>query len=352
MPPEDNPTEEKEDTSLRDELESAIKVDEDDNASEEKTEKKTETEEGSDEKKSTEDLKSGEQQDEGDSSGDKEDEDKREPTPIGINAPIGFSPESREKWKDVPDLIKEQIQKREVEIEAAIANTGEFRRTHTALEKLAQSYAPILAAEGANSPMQAIEGMFRTVAELRVGSPQQVATKMAQLIGHYGVDIEMLDQALSGNPVQSTEMSAMQQMIDSRLAPIQTYMENQKNTTDQEIKSSQVAVNDELQEFSKDAEFLNDVREDMADFIDAASKQGRKMDFREAYDKACVMNVNISKIIGERKSAEALKNSGEKVTEKKNAASSLSSSSGDSSKKKESLSLRGEIEELYDAAAE
>lgn len=347
LPTEETPEEE---TSLRDELESAISEDENENEkeTEEEGDETTTAKEGVDEEEPAEGEESGEQQDKGGAEGD----GKGEAVPSGINAPIGFSPESREKWADVPELVKEQIQKRETEITEALANTGEYRRTHTALEDLAKSYAPILAAEGANTPMQAIEGLFRTVAELRVGSPQQIATKMATLIGHYGVDIGMLDQALAGQPVQSTEMSEMQKMLDSRLAPIQDYMKNQGNTARVANEASQQIVNTELQEFAKSAEFLNDVRNDMADFIDNASKQGRKMDFKEAYDKACAMHPTIGKILTERTTAEALKNSGEKETKKNNASSSLASSSGAGSGKTGDTSLRDGIAELFDAVAE
>jgi len=349
MAKEEEPTEEEEttteeDTSLRDDLEAALT--EDENATEETAEEETATEKSADEEEPTKDKESGEQQSK-DVVGDGE----GEATPSGINAPIGFSPESREKWADVPDVVKAEIQRREAEITEAMANTGEYRRTHTALEGLAQSYAPILAAEGVDTPMQAIEGLFRTVAELRVGSPQQVATKMAQMIGHYGVDITMLDQALSGQPVQTEEMTAMERMLDSRLAPIQNYMQSQGATQAQQTQASQQAVNTELQEFAKSAEFLNDVRNDMADLIDLASKQGRKMDFKEAYDKSCAMHPTISKILSERTTNETLKNNGEKVADKRNASSSLASSGGTGKvKSKADMSLREGLEDLWDEA--
>jgi len=334
------------DTSLRDGLEAAFSEEEEEAGDE--TESQTE-EETTDEENEGE--KDGEKTDEKDDTGKIGDGEGRK-EPSGINAPIGFTPESREVWKDVPDVVKEQIHKREQEITEAMSNTGEYRRTHTALNELAQSYAPILAAEGAETPMAAIEGLFRTVAELRVGSPQQIATKMAQLIGHYGVDISMLDQALSGEPVQTDEMTAMERMLDNRLAPLQDMLNQQSNDRTVNDAASRDAVNTELQEFSKTAEFLQDVRMDMADLIDLASKQGRKMDFKEAYDKACALNPSVSKVIEDRKQAEILKNSGEVVDNKRNASSSIASSSGGAGAQGKPNTLRGEIEANWDAATE
>jgi len=281
---------------------------------------------------------------------DKEDE---QPEPDGIaeiNAPIGFSPESREIWKDVPEAIKLEVQKREKEITEAMANSGESRRTHQAITDLAQSYAPILAAEGAETPMQAIEGLFRTVAELRVGSPQQVASKMADLIGHYGVDISLLDQALAGSPAADPETAKLEQLLDSRLAPLQSLLTEQQQSRTSQEEQAKTAVQQELAEFAQNAEFLADVRYDMADFIDNASKQGRKMDFKEAYDKACAMNPSISKVLSDRAEAERLKAAGETIQGKKEASSSIRSNSGNPDTSATPETLRDEIANLWDEA--
>lgn len=354
MPPKDIEEQEEEqqeeEISLRDELESAIEEEETDET-EETPEEETETEESSVEEPDSESEEPEPESEEepeptdaiGDGEGTKE--------PSDINAPIGYSAEARELWNDVPEMVKEEIQKREQEITEAMANTGEFRRTHQHLSELAQSYAPILAAEGAETPMKAIEGLFQTVAELRVGSPQQIATKMAQLINHYGVDIQMLDGALAGE-APDPEVSKFQQMLDSRLAPIQEALTGYQSMSASQEEAAKSAVQQELDEFAKDAEFLADVREDMADLIDMASKRDKKMGFREAYDKACAMHPSVSKVLAARAETERLKNSGQKIAAKSNASSSIASNSGQSSAATGDVSLRDGIANLWDAATE
>tara|TARA_R110000737_G_scaffold60697_3_gene87510 strand:- start:939 stop:1991 length:1053 start_codon:yes stop_codon:yes gene_type:complete len=274
--------------------------------------------------------------------------------PPGINAPIGFSVESREHWKDVPQSVKQEIQKREQQITESMANTADARRTHSTVNDLANRYATILAAEGADNPMQAIEGLFRTVSELRVGSPQQVATKMANLIQHYGVDINMLDGALSGQPVESNEATEIQKMLDAKLAPFQELLSNQQTSARDSEQASLAAVNTELQAFadSPEAEFLNDVRHDMADLIDLASKRGQKLSFKEAYDKSCALNPSIAGVLAKRASDAALKNSGERLAAKKNVSSSLRASAATTNSSNSPQDLRGEISALWDSAAE
>ena len=333
--------EDNEELSLRDELEAAIEAEESTN------EEQTETEDTTEEAEATEN-ESGEPEPEPTKEQEPIGDAEGSTTPPGINAPIGFTPQAREQWASVPDVVKEQIQKREQEIEVAVRGVAESRRTHKAITDLSNSYASVMAAEGAENPMQAIEGMFKTVAELRVGSPQQAAGKMAQLIQHYGVDIQMLDQALSGQEVQSTEVSQMQQMLDQRLAPLQQMYQQQQQGQQVQQQQAQQQVNDELKTFSDSAEFINDVRYDMADLIDMASKQGRKMTFQDAYDKCCAMNPNISKVLADRATAQQLTSSGEAVARKRNANSSLSANSGGASTTPKDLSLRGELESLWD----
>jgi len=277
---------------------------------------------------------------------------KGESIPADINAPLGFSPESRESWKDVPSTVKQEIQRREREITEAMSNTADARRTHSGVNELANRYATILAAEGAESPMAAIEGLFRTVSELRVGSPQQVATKMATLIGHYGVDIGMLDSALSGQSVQPTEQSNMQQMLDQKLAPFQAMLDNQQNSARAQEHATQQAVGQELETFAQGAEFLNDVRHDMADLIDLASKRGLKMSFEDAYAKACALDPRVSEVMRSRESAQALQNSGQKLASKRNVSSSIRSGGVANSAASAPQDLRGELAALWDSASE
>jgi len=327
---EEGEEEVEEESSLRDDLEAAIEEHE----NEEEEDDGSGTEGGSSDALGTE--PDGEAPEPGTIGGAEGD-----PVPAGINAPIGYSAEEREAWKDVPLLVQQRITEREKEIADTVANTGEYRRTHTAMTNLAQSYAPILAAEGAETPMAAVEGLFRTVAELRMGNPQQTAQKMAQLISHYNIDISMLDHALSGAPMPNPEQTAMQKMIDERMAPVQQFLNMQKGQAQQQKQASQQAVNTELQTFAAkpEAEFLSDVRMDMADLIDLASKRGVQMSFEDAYAKACSINPSITKVLADR----ALIAGGKKADSKANASSSLRSVPGVAGQSSSDGSLRGDI---------
>jgi hypothetical protein len=58
-----------------------------------------------------------------------------------------------------------------------------------------------------------------------------------------------------------------------------------------------------VQEFSAKAEFLDDVREDMADLLEGAARRGVALTMEEAYDRACHMNPDIRRVLQQRESA-------------------------------------------------
>jgi len=333
-------------TSLREDLEASIsqveeaeeeeELDASPGDDDEYDEPPTET----DEEESPDDDEGEDQEDEGLEGEEQEDEDAGSTVDLS-EVPISYSLEAREAWAQVPEVVRSEVTRREKEMAEAMANTGEYRRTHTELTNLAQSYAPILAAEGVDTPMEAVQGLFQTVAELRLGTPQQKAAKMAALIGHYGIDIPTLDAALAGEPVIDPQVSAIQQMLDQRLQPFQQLLETQSHGTHQ----AQAQVNQELQDFAKNAEFLNYVREDMADLIEMRSRRGIAMTFAEAYETCCNANPQIAKIISQRAEQAA-----EKARAKKKAASrSVRSRPGEPGKSPahSGNSLRADLEEAW-----
>lgn len=264
-----------------------------------------------------------------------------------IAAPISYSPEAREAWKGVPTEVRSEIQRREKEIAEAVANTGEYRRTYQALDNLSKSYAAVMAAEGVSTPMEAVEGLFRTVAELRLGNPGQRAVKMAQLINHYGIDIVSLDKALAGEKIDP-ELDKFSKLLDQRLGPIEQSFQ-QRNVPDQSA-----AVEQELKTFAQRAEFINDVKEDMADLIELRARRGISMSFEDAYNVACANNPQISKILSDRNAAAALAAEGAETSKKVAASSSIPSSSspGGIMNSAPKDSLRAEIDAAWDAASE
>ena len=261
----------------------------------------------------------------------------------GIKAPAGWTPQQREQWSKVPPEIQESITAREKEIAANMSNTAESRKTHERMEKLGQSYAPVMAAEGVADPIQAAEGLFQTVAQLQNGNAQQKAQTIADLVKHYSVDINSLDTALVGGdqtPAATPEQAQMEKMLEQKMQPFNQMMAMVEQAKTQGQEQVQVDAQKSVQDFAKNAEFLGDVRNDMADLIDASHARGKEMTLQDAYSKAVILNPDISKILEQRK----IIGNNNNIQTKKAAATSLSGRKTGVIAKPTNGSLRDDLE--------
>lgn len=273
-------------------------------------------------------------------------------------APAGWNAESKEHWGKIPEGVQAQIAAREDEVARTIHGTLDARRTHEYLSKLSDSYAPVLAAEGVSSPVEAIEGLFKTVSVLRLGSPQQKATQLANIIGTYGIDVGMLDSALSGqgftNDGTGGKNADIEHLINTKMQPMNDLMASLNQIQGNAANTRQENANNEVMAFAggEGGEFLNDVRNDMADLLDIASNQGREMTLKEAYDKCCSMNPGIQKVLADRAANTALIDGKRKVVGKLNAGSSIRGNGAPGPGKAGDVSLRDQISSIWDEYAE
>ena len=281
--------------------------------------------------------------------------DKKPVEKVKSKAPIGFSPEAREEWSNVPKKVQDQIVKREKEIAQAMQNTSDARKTHEIMTNFLHKNHAVLTAGGNPNPFNEIENIVSNVAQLRMGSPVQKADLLADLIDQYGVDIQTLDQVLTkrmggevpaqegqANPVQQND--SLQRMLDERLAPVNDLLSGLKDYHSQTTQQTQANTQQSIAEFSQDPanEFFEDVKADMADIFDLATKRGQKLSLKEAYDKAVALHPEISKVLSSR-------NNAQKVIQKKNASSSVSSvNTREPSKNNSGNDLRSSILDAWD----
>ena len=271
--------------------------------------------------------------------------------------PASWSPETREEWAKLPAGVRAQITKRESEIDKALNEGAQHRKAGEKFQGLADQYAQVIAAEGATDALHGTEELFKTVATLRMGSAQQKAHKIAGFIQHYGIDIGLLDDILSNNLKGKNGGAAPEGIddklaayLDSRLGPVDkllSQMTEQQRAA--QFQKNQDAIN-EVMQFKQDTkhEFYADVQNDMADMVEMAEKRGYIMPLQEAYDKACALNPEISKVLSKRAADDALKGGQQELDKKKHAASSISGQQGGMASPDE-LDMRGEIARNWDA---
>lgn len=269
-----------------------------------------------------------------------------------IKAPIDWSPKQRESWSKVPRQIQDKIIEREQQMAQSMQGTADARKTHDTFTQLANSYAPVIAAEGVNTPMEAVEGLFKTAANLRMGTPETKARQIAQMIQHYGVDVAALDSILVGQAPEANPNQQFEAMMDKRMAPINEVLQHLGNIQQNKQTESQNTANASVIEFGDKAEFLNDVRMDMADLIDMAAKTGRSLTLQQAYDSACTLNPEVSKILETRKTEERILGTNSGMAAKRLAASSLNGKMTGTGGGPSSMSMRDTLTDAWDNAGQ
>jgi hypothetical protein len=192
-----------------------------------------------------------------------------------------------------------------------------FKRTHDEFGQIYENFKDVFAYEGPNiHPMQTVSNLLNVVKSLRSGTPENKAEIMAELIQQFGIDVPQLDASLSkrvgpNGTFAPNIQPAVQAAVQAQMAPFNQFIQSfvsQQQQKEQEIASE---ASTELQAFASDPknEFFNDVREEMADILELATRRGQKISLPTAYQRAIVMRSDLAAIVANRqlksKAAEA-----------------------------------------------
>ena len=238
-------------------------------------------------------------------------------------APVGWKADAREEWEKLPENVRKQVAERERDIAMTMQNTSEARKVAKTFSDTMIPFQESLEGMGYNDPFVAVKDIMGHASKMASGTSQQRAVAAANVLKAFQIDIASLDDALvsaaGGTPAtrDATDTSQLEALLDQRLQPMQQFMQQQS-------QQQQSAAGNEVQQFMQDQEFAADVRMDMADLLDIAAQRQQPMTMKQAYDKACMMNDSVSKVVIERQRSERAAKAGEVAKSKRLAASSIS----------------------------
>ncbi len=266
--------------------------------------------------------------------------------------PAGWKPLAREEWKAVPKSAREEIVRREREIATTLQQTTDIRKF---AENFAQTIYPFrdhIRREGA-TPLSAVQSLMQTAATLQTGTQSDKALQIATLVARYGVDIKALDEALASGA--GREDPVVQQRVQAAVRPYQEQLEAQQRALQEQQSRQTSGIQQELQAFAADKtnEFFQDVRTVMADIMDAEARSGRLVSFKEAYDRACKLNPDVSRVLELRQKTTEARARAEEAKKKQMAAKSVQSSSGGGQRRRAAEAsnphddLRADLEAAY-----
>lgn len=265
-------------------------------------------------------------------------------------APASWRPNVREHWAALPAEVRAEVARREQEVQRTLQETAEARKYVEAINRVVAPYEMFIRAENSN-PLQAIDNMMATAARLRTGTGPETAGLIAQLVSQFGVGrfgaqfIEQLDSALAGQqPRQDPAQMAVQQAVQQQLAPVQQFMSQFQQAQQAQRQRAQQEAAGEVQTFLQQAEFGEDVREEMADIMELAQKRGRQVTLQDAYQQACLVNPDVRAVLQQRSSLRGAQTANTAAQRARSAAVSVTGSPALSAPRAEATDVRSAIE--------
>lgn len=272
------------------------------------------------------------------------------PRQQGERAPASWRPDVREHWGQLPEPVRQEIQRREVEVQRTLQESAEARKSYDAVMRTIAPYEAFIRAENSN-PLQAIDNLMSTAARLRTGTAPELAQLVASIVNQFGVGrfgngfIQALDSALAGqSPVVDPQQAAMEQVLNQRLAPVQQMLTQfqQAQLAQQQRVAEQAQT--EVERFLDRAEFGNDVREDMADLMETAARRGQNISLADAYKKACLMNDRVMSVLRARKQSQGAQQQTQAAQKARAAAVSVSGAAPKGAMQQPATDVRSAIE--------
>ena len=261
--------------------------------------------------------------------------------------PASWSLTAKQAWDKVPEPARKEILKREHEVSTVLNQSAQARRAAETLNRTLEPYKQGLIAAGVENPFNAIDTLLRTEAVLRGGTSVEKGNMIARLIQQYSVDIPTLDSVLSGSQ-PSQETDKFEKMLNEKLAPVNSFLAQQHNFAQQQQYEMQNNAAQSIQQFSQEAEFLAEVRNDMADLLDMAANRNQELTLQQAYDKACALHPEVSKIMAQRAKEQQIMGNQQDIQRKKTAAASINGKQGGDGGQAD-VSLRGMLSDAWDS---
>lgn len=209
--------------------------------------------------------------------------DKPAVAPVADAAPASWKAAEKASWATISPEGKAAILRREQETQRALSASAGARKFSDGFEKHIQPFRPLFDAYGVKEPMQAIVPLLQVRAALEIGTPEQKAELISNLVYQFGVDINQLDGFLSKGPkAQTPTPPAFDPRSMPELAPIFAIAERFKNAEEAKVDKA-IAEVSSLPEFES-------MKEEIADVLDLAATRGRTMTIKDAYDVVARMH--------------------------------------------------------------
>lgn len=191
--------------------------------------------------------------------------------------PSSWKKDYEESWGKLDPTLQDYITQREADFAKGVSTyKNQWEQAQPILSTM-EKFAPILQQNGVD-PAQWINSLGTAHQTLVYGTPDQKLQMFAQLANDYGVDLN----GLTGGQGISPQFS----MIANELSQIKNQWQQFQSQQEQQ---EQAQLKSEIDVFSKDKPYFEDVRETMAGLL----QNNMASDLQTAYDKAIRLHDDI-----------------------------------------------------------
>jgi len=191
--------------------------------------------------------------------------------------PSSWKKDYEESWGKLDPTLQDYISQREADFAKGVSTyKNQWDQAQPILSTI-EKFAPVLQQNGVD-PAQWINNLGTAHQTLVYGNPDQKLQMFAQLANDYGVDLNVL----TGGQGVSPQFS----MIAQELSQIKNQWQQFQSMQEQQ---EQTQLKGEIESFSKDKPYFDDVRETMAGLL----QNNMASDLNTAYDKAIRLHDDI-----------------------------------------------------------
>jgi uncharacterized HAD superfamily protein len=219
----------------------------------------------------------------------------KEPSATVERPPQAWKAPLKAKWDKLDPDIRQEVLRRERETTTVLNETARARQFEQQFTSVIQPYMARINSLNAH-PLVAVGELLKADHILSTAAPTAKAQYLAKLISDYGVDIPTLDQVLSGKTPADPVDSRVERLLQERLAPFQSYMQQQEQRSAQERQQQAQHAATTVEQMSQDPKYpyFEQVRETMADLIEFSAQKGQTLGIEAAYNRAIALDPALS----------------------------------------------------------
>lgn len=199
-------------------------------------------------------------------------------------APGSWKAAEKAEWDKIPANARAAIKRREAEASRALTQSTDARRMADEYKQVLHPFEPLIQSKGITDPLhQVIKPILQIRAALEVGSPQQKAALVANMVRDFAIDVSLLDAAIvhnTNNPHAALPPAPPAPSLRSNpeLQPLFALAE--------QLEQRRAAAAAEAIASVESLPHFEELREDMADIMTRAAEKNRTITVKQAYDWA------------------------------------------------------------------